>query len=76
LRGYTRPLDASRYTHLSWAWDETGANKLYYKHFYGRQSIPLITPRMAKRLSPITDRTYAAEIMYTNLNEAFGNRNH
>src|SRR5512133_643481 len=21
LRGYTRPLDASRYTHLSWAWD-------------------------------------------------------
>jgi len=76
LRGYTRPLDASRYTHLNWAWDEAGANQLYYKHFYGRKSIPLITPRIVKRLSPISDRVYAAEIMYTNLNEAFGNRDH
>ena len=75
LRGYTRPLDASRYTHLNWAWDEAGANRLYSKHFYGRKSIPLITPRMAKRLNPVTDRTYVAETMYTNLNEAFGKRN-
>jgi len=74
LRGYTRPLDASRYTHLNWAWDEAGANQLYYKHFYGRKTIPLITPRMARRLNPITDRVYAAETMYTNLNEAFGKR--
>jgi len=74
LRGYTRPLDASRYTHLNWAWDEDGANKLYYKHFYGRKTIPLITARMAERLSPITDRVYAAETLYTNLNEAFGKR--
>ena len=34
LRGYTRPLNASRYTHLNWAWDEVGANQLYHKHFY------------------------------------------
>jgi len=74
LRGYTRPLDASRYTHLNWAWDEGGANQLYYKHFYGRKTIPLITRRMAKRLNPIMDRVYAAETMYTNLNEAFGKR--
>jgi hypothetical protein len=74
LRGYTRPLDASRYTHLNWSWDEAGANQLYYKHFYGRKSIPLITARMAERLNPITDRVYAAETMYTNLNEAFGKR--
>ena len=74
LRGYTRPLDASRYTHLNWAWNEAGANKLYYKHFYGRKTIPLITTRMAERLSPITDRAYAAETLYTNLNEAFGKR--
>lgn len=74
LRGYTRPLDASRYSHLNWAWDEDGANQLYYKHFYGRKTIPLITARMAERLSPITDRVYAAETMYTNLNEAFGKR--
>jgi hypothetical protein len=74
LRGYTRPLDASRYTHLNWAWDEEGANQLYYKHFYGRKAIPLITERMAERLSPVTDRVYAAETMYTNLNESFGKR--
>jgi hypothetical protein len=74
LRGYTRPLDASRYTHLNWASDEAGANRLYHKHFYGRKTIPLITPRMAKRLSPVTDRVYAAETLHTNLNESFGNR--
>src|SRR5215216_1617946 len=74
LRGYTRPLDASRYTHLNWAWDEAGANHLYHQHFYGRQAIPLISKRTVKRLSPLTDRAYAAETMYTNLNESFGNR--
>lgn len=76
LTGYTRPIDASRYTHLNWAWDEAGANILYHKHFYGRKAIPLITPSMAKRLSPVTDRAYAAETLHTNLNESFGNRKH
>ena len=74
LRGYTRPLDASRYAHLNWAWDEAGANHLYHKHFYGRKSIPLITKQMAKRLHSVTDRVYAAEIIHTNLHESFGNR--
>ena len=74
LRGYTRPLDASRYVHLNWAWDEEGANVLYHKHFYGRKEIPLITKQTAKRLSPVTDRAYAAETLHTNLNESFGNR--
>jgi len=74
LRGYTHPLDASRYIHLNWAWDEVGANKLFYKHFYGRKAIPLITRNTAKLLSPVTDRAYAAETLYTNLNESFGNR--
>jgi hypothetical protein len=74
LRGYTRPLDASRYTRLNWAWDEEGANRLYYKHFYGRKFIPLITRSMAKRLSPVTDRAYAAETLATDLSQSFGNR--
>src|SRR5215211_538816 len=72
LRGYTRPLDASRYTHLNWAWDEAGANQLYHKHFYGRKAIPLISKQMAQRLSPLTDRAYAAETLHTNLSESFG----
>ncbi len=74
LRGYTRPLDASRYDRLNWAWDEDGANRLYDEHFYGRKFIPLITPRMAQRLQHVTDRAYASETMFTNLNELFGNR--
>ena len=74
LTGYTRPFDASRYTHLNWAWDETGANVMYHKHFYGRRAIRLITPSMAERLSRVADRAYAAETLYTNLNESFGNR--
>ena len=74
LRGYTRPLDASRYARLNWAWDEEGANVLYYKHFYGRKSIPLTTKSMAKRLSLVTDRNYASEILFTDLNESFGIR--
>lgn len=74
LRGYTRPFDASRYTHLQWAWDEAGANTLYHKHFYGRKAIPLLAKSMAKRLSPVSDRAYAAETMYTNLSQSFGNR--
>ena len=76
LTGYTRPIDASHYTHLDWAWDEAGANILYYKHFYGRKPIPLITKSMGARLSPVSDRAYQAEILHTNLNESFGNRNY
>jgi len=74
LTGYTRPIDASRYTHLNWAWDEAGANILYHKHFYGRKAIPLITRSMAKRLSPVTDKIYEAETLHTDLSESFGNR--
>jgi len=74
LTGYTRPIDAARYSHLNWGWDEAGANTLYYKHFYGRRAIRLLTPSMAKRLSPVTDRAYAAETLHTNLRESFGNR--
>ena len=74
LTGYLRAFDASRYTHLNWAWDEAGANIMYYKHFYGRKPIPLITKSMAKRLSPVVDRVYEAETMHTNLAESFGNR--
>jgi hypothetical protein len=74
LRGYTRPLDASRYNHLNWAWEETGANRLYHDHFYGRKAIPVITASMARQLHPVTERVYAAETLHTNLEQSFGNR--
>lgn len=74
LRGYTRPLDASRYVHLNWALDEEGANKLYYKHFYGRPAVPIVSRSMVKRLSPVTDRNYKSETLFTDLTQSFGNR--
>lgn len=74
LRGYTRPLDASRYACLGWAWDEAGANHLYYRVFYRRKPVPLVTPSMAARLNLLTDRAYAAETLYTDLSWSFGNR--
>jgi hypothetical protein len=74
LTGYTRIFDASHYTRFDWAWDEVGANVVYHKYFYGRNSVPLITKSMAKRLSPVTDRNYASETLFTNLNESFGIR--
>lgn len=73
LRGYTRPFDASRYVRLNWAWDEAGANQLY-QIFYRRKPVPLITPSMAARLNPLTERAYAAETLYTDLSWSFGNR--
>jgi hypothetical protein len=74
LRGYTRPFDVSRVIHLNWALDEDGANKLFYQYFYRRKPVLLITPQMGERLSPITDRAYKAETLYTDLNWSFGVR--
>jgi hypothetical protein len=74
LRGYTRPLDLSRYTHLNWALDEYGTNKLFYSHFYGRKFVPLISSQMAKRLTILSERVYKAETIYTDLSWSFGIR--
>jgi hypothetical protein len=74
LRGYTRPLDVSRHTRLNWAVDEAGTNRLFHRHFYGRKSISLIPPQVAAHLTPISDRAYRAEILYTDLNWSFGIR--
>jgi hypothetical protein len=76
LTGYTRIFNAANYTRFNWAWDEASANIMYHKYFYGRKAIPLITKSMAARLSPVTDRAYQAETLFTNLNESFGNRNY
>jgi hypothetical protein len=74
LRGYTRPFDASRYIHLNWAVDETGANQLYYNHFYKRKTVPIISQKQAASLGRIPDRVYKAETLYTDLNWSFGVR--
>jgi hypothetical protein len=74
LRGYTRPMDVSRYVHLNWAIEEAGANKLYYQHFYKRKPVPLITAGIAAGLNRISDRAYKAETLYTDLTWSYGVR--
>jgi hypothetical protein len=74
LRGYTRPLDVSRFIRLDWAVDEAGANRLYYDYFYKRKTVPLITPHLAGQLSQISERVYKAETLYTDLSWSFGIR--
>lgn len=73
LRGYTRPIDLSKYADPTWPWDEDRSNRLY-KQFYKRKPVALITESMAKRLNPVTDRVYRSETLYTDLGWAFGNR--
>ena len=73
LRAYTRPFDVSKFSPPDWAWNEESTVKLY-KKFYSLKSIPLINKKIASRLSPVTDKTYSAEILHTNLDWSFGNR--
>jgi hypothetical protein len=73
LRAYTRPFDVSRSPLKDWAWNEDSSVRLYQK-FYRRRATRLITKKMAAKLTPIADRAYSAETLYTNLNESFGNR--
>lgn len=73
LRAYTRPFDVSKFKPADWAWNEDSTVKLY-KRFYSLKPIPLISPQMAERLNPVTDRNYACETLFTDLSWSFGNR--
>jgi hypothetical protein len=72
LRGYTRPLDLSRFP-PDWMWSEAGIARLS-KRLYGLRSIPLISPESAARLSLADERTYRAASLGTNFDWAFGIR--
>lgn len=73
LRAYTRPMDLSKYPDTTWSYEEPAANRLY-KHFYERNPIPSVTKSMAKRLTPVTERMFKAETLYTDMGQAFGIR--
>jgi len=62
LRGYTRPLDISRYDRLNYAWDEAGAGELY-RIFYRRKAIPLISKRTEALLEPVDKRAYDSGVL-------------
>lgn len=74
LRGYTRPFNCSKFTKLDWAINEKDTNTLFYKYFYGRKAIPVISSEMAARLNSVPERAYRAATLYTDLSWSFGNR--
>ncbi len=65
LRGYTRPLDISRYDHLHYAWDEAGARQLY-RQLYRRKAIPLISATAASELQSTDRRAYESGTLGVN----------
>lgn len=65
LRGYTRPLDISRFDQTPYAWDESAARKLYTA-FYRRKPIPLISAQSALELHLIDQRAYDSGAAGTN----------
>jgi hypothetical protein len=73
LRGYTRPLDLSRFQDPSWMWDEDGIRKVS-KRLYGLKPIPLISEESAARLNRSDERTYQAGTVGTDFSWSFGER--
>jgi hypothetical protein len=65
LRGYTRPMDISRYDVLNYACEERGAG-LLYKKFYSRRPIALIPPKTERLLEPVDQRAYDSGILGVN----------
>jgi hypothetical protein len=59
LRGYTRPLDVSRYDRLEYAWSEPGAIALY-KVLYRRRPIRIISVKAEAELLPADERSVAS----------------
>lgn len=74
LRGYTRPINLTHYLFLKWATDEVDTNKLFYSYFYGRKSIPILKNDQLTNISLVSERSYKAEAIYTDLNWTFDNR--
>jgi len=72
LRGYTRPMDLSRFS-PEWMWDESGIAQIS-KRLYQYRPIPLITPQSASSLMPADERTYQAASLGTDFNWSFGVR--
>lgn len=66
LRGYTRPLDLRREP-ADWLWTPAGADRVYQR-LLRFVPIPLLTPAMAARLSPMDPLSYTA--MMTGANPA------
>jgi hypothetical protein len=73
LRGYTRPLDLTRFDSTGWMWDEE-AVKLVVRRFYRSQPIPLFPEAAAARLTRADERSFRAASLGTDFEWVYGVR--
>jgi hypothetical protein len=73
LRGYTRPLDLSRFPDPSWMWDEAGIRKVSQR-LYRLKPVALISEESAAHLHVADERSYKAGTYGTDFSWAYGGR--
>ena len=73
LRGYTRPLDLTRFDACGWMWDEAGVAVLS-RRLYAALPIALLTPQAIARLLPADERSFRAASMGTDFSWVYGMR--
>jgi hypothetical protein len=66
LRGYTRPLDISKYDALEYAWRESGAAEVYTS-LYRRKAVRLISRAAESQLQTVDRRAYDSGSVGVNL---------
>jgi hypothetical protein len=72
LRGYTRPLDLSLFSH-DWMWSEEGIAEISHR-LYHRKPVCLVSQEDVANLSLSDDRFYKANTLGTNFDWVFGVR--
>lgn len=65
LRGYTRPMDLSRFDRYDWLHRESGV-EIVSARLYSLKSIPLLSAESAAALAPVDRRSYEAGLLGTN----------
>jgi hypothetical protein len=73
LRGYTRPLDLSRFEDASWMWEEAGVKKISQR-LYSLKPIALIPEEAAAKLHKVDERSYQAGTYGTDFSWSYGAR--
>ena len=73
LRGYTRPLDLSRFEDASWMWEEEGIKKISQR-LYSLKPIALISEESATHLQVVDERSFQAGTYGTDFSWSYGAR--
>jgi len=65
LRGYSVPVDLSRYDHLEWMTRDEGIDEII-DHIDRARHYPLLNAKQVKALVPVDDRSYRAGFLGSN----------